>query len=65
LLFGAVLFLNGRGIAHRDIKPENLLLMAREYDARGVRLAVSDSGGVIAILLWIVLREEESRRCPC
>ena len=38
-LFEAVSFLNGRGISHRDIKPENLLLMAREDDARGVRLA--------------------------
>ncbi len=37
-LFGAVLFLNERGISHRDIKPENLLLMSREDDARGVRL---------------------------
>ena len=35
--------MNDRDIAHRDIKPENLLLMAREYNARGVRLVVSDS----------------------
>jgi serine/threonine protein kinase len=41
ILFGALDYCHGHGIAHRDLKPENLLLMSKEDD---LNIKIADFG---------------------